>query len=155
MTAYLRRQDYQVAACAVDRLMRDEGLSGAIRGGKHRTTVAGGKDSRRAPDLLDRDFSGAAANRNWITDFTYTRTWLGFVYVALVVDCFSWAIVGWHAATVKDTALVTTPLKMALCRRDHAGRRVEDGLIHTATPGRLNTPRSPSPKPLSWKGLRH
>jgi putative transposase len=28
MTAYLRRQGYQVAACTVDRLMRDEGLSG-------------------------------------------------------------------------------------------------------------------------------
>ena len=25
------------------------------------------------------------------------------------------AIVGWHAATVKDTAMVTTALKMALC----------------------------------------
>jgi putative transposase len=129
MTAYLRRQGYQVAACTVDRLMRDEGLSGVVRGRRHRTTIPGGKDSRRAPDLLDRDFTAAAPNRKWVTDFTYTRTWLGFVYVAFVVDCFSRAIVGWHAATVKDTALVTTALKMALWRRDHADRRVGDGLI--------------------------
>ncbi len=41
MTAHLRRQGHQVAACTVDRLMSDEGLSGGVvRGGrKHRTTI--------------------------------------------------------------------------------------------------------------------
>ncbi len=115
--------------------MRDEGLSGVIRGRRHRTTIPGGKDARRAPDLLDRDFTAAAPNRKWVTDFTYTRTWSGFVYVAFVVDCFSRAIVGWHVATVKDTAMVTTALKMALWRRDHADRRVGDGLIHHSDAG--------------------
>ena len=135
MTAYLRRQGYRVALCTVDRLMRDEGLSGIIRGRRHRTTIAGGKDSQRAPDLLDRDFTAAAPNRKWVTDFTYTRTWSGFVYVAFVVDCFSRAIVGWHATTVKDTAMVTTALKMALWRRDHSGYRIGTNLIHHSDAG--------------------
>jgi putative transposase len=104
MTAYLRRQGHRVAACTVDRLMGDEGLSGVVRGGKHRTTIPGGAQSRRAPDLLDRDFTAAAPNRKWVTDFTYCRTWSGFVYVR--------AVVGWHVATVKDTAMVTTALRM-------------------------------------------
>jgi putative transposase len=55
--------------------------------------------------------------------------------VAFVVDCFSRAIVGWHAATVKDTAMVTTALKMALWRRDHADRGVGAGLIHLRDAG--------------------
>jgi hypothetical protein len=135
MTAYLRRQGHRVAACTVDRLMRDEGLSGVVRGRRHRTTIPGGKDSRRAPDLLDRDFTAAVPNRKWVTDFTYTRTWSGFVYVAFVVDCYSRAIVGWHAATVKDTAMVTTALKMALWRRDHAEHSVGAGLIHHSDAG--------------------
>lgn len=135
MTAYLRRQGHRAAGCTVDRLMRDEGLSGVIRGRKHRTTIPGGKDARRAPDLLDRDFSAAAPNRKWVTDFTYCRTWSGFVYVAFVVDCFSRAIVGWQAATVKDTAMVTTALKMALWRRDYAHRTVGDNLIHHSDAG--------------------
>jgi putative transposase len=139
MTAYLRRGGHQVAACTVDRLMRDEGLSGIVRGRKHRTTVPGGKDSRRAPDLLDRDFSAGAPNRKWVTDFTYVRSWSGFVYVAFVVDCFSRAIVGWHAATVKNTVLVTTALKMALWRRDYTDRRVDDGLIHHSDAGSAYT----------------
>ncbi|MDX1876183.1 IS3 family transposase [Mycolicibacterium sp. 120266] len=129
MTAYLRRQGHRVAGCTVDRLMRDEGLSGVVRGRKHRTTIPG-KEARRAPDLLDRDFTAAAPNCKWVTDFTYCRTWSGFVYVAFVVDCFSRAIVGWHAASVKDTSMVTTALKMALWRRDHAQRSIGDGLVH-------------------------
>ena len=133
MTAHLRRQGHRAAGCTVHRLMRDEGLSGVVRGRRHRTTIPG-KDARRAPDL-DRDFTAAAPNRKWVTDFTYTRTWSGFVYVAFVVDCFSRAIVGWQAATIKDTALVTTALKMALWRRDHADRRVADGLIHHSDAG--------------------
>ena len=135
MTAYLRRQGHRVAGCTVDRLMRDEGLSGVIRGRKHRTTIAAKGECRRAPDLLDRDFTAAAPNRKWVTDFTYTRTWMGFVYVAFVVDCFSRAIVGWHATTVKDTAMVTTALRMALWRRDHADHRVDAGLIHHSDAG--------------------
>lgn len=135
MTAHLRRSGHQVAACTVDRLMTDEGLSGIVRGRRHRTTIPGGKNSRRAPDLLDRDFTAEAPNRKWVTDFTYCRTWAGFVYVAFVVDCFSRAIVGWHASTVKNTAMVTTALKMALWRRDHGGHAVADGLIHHSDAG--------------------
>jgi putative transposase len=95
MTAHLHRQGHRVAACTVDRLMGDEGLSGVVRGRKHRTTIPGGKHARRAPDLLDRDFTAAAPNRKWVTDFTYCRAWSGFVYVAFVIDCFSRAIERW------------------------------------------------------------
>ena len=142
MTAYLRRQGHQVAACTVDRLMGDEGLSGVVRGRVHRTTIPGGKDAKRAPDLLDRDFTATAPNRKWVTDFTYCRTWSGFVYVAFVIGCLSRAIVGWHVATVKDTGMVTTALKVALWRRDHTDHRVGAGLIHHSDAG------SPSSRPF-------
>jgi len=135
MTAHLRRQGHRVAACTTDRLMRDEDLSGLVRGGKHRTTIPAEQGGRRAPDLLDRDFTAQAPNRKWVTDFTYCRTWSGFVYVAFVIDCFSRAIVGWHATQVKNTAMVTTALKMALWRRDHEGRQIGDGLIHHSDAG--------------------
>ena len=65
MVRYLRRTGHNAAACTVDRLMTDEGLSGIVRGRRHRTTIPGGKDSRRAPDLLNRDFTSEAPNRKW------------------------------------------------------------------------------------------
>jgi transposase InsO family protein len=136
MTPYLRRRGHDASIKTVDRLMRDDGRTGVVRGGRVRTTVAGkGKGHRRAPDLLDRDFTAERPNRKWVTDFTYVPTWSGFVYAAFVIDCFSRFIVGWHAATVKDTAMVTTALRMALWRRDHDARPVTDGLIHHSDAG--------------------
>jgi putative transposase len=41
MTAYLRRQGHRVPACTVDRLMRDEGLSGGVAGDVLGSTVFG------------------------------------------------------------------------------------------------------------------
>src|SRR3978361_843743 len=78
MTAYLRRTSMpEVSAGAVDRAMRTLGLSGVRRDKGTRTTIPA-KDGTRAGDLLDRNFTAAAPNRTWVTDFTYCRTWAGF-----------------------------------------------------------------------------
>lgn len=134
MTALLRRQGLTVSSRRVDRLMRELGINGLVRGKGVRTTVPD-PAATRAPDLLDRDFTAAAPSTRWVADFTYVRTWAGFVYVAFVIDCFSRAIVGWHAATTKTTPLVTTALRMALWRRARAGHRVGDGLVHHSDAG--------------------
>jgi transposase InsO family protein len=129
MTAYLRRTSMpEVGAGAVDRAMRTLGLSGVRRDKGIRTTIPA-RDGKRAGDLLDRDFTADAPNRVWVTDFTYVRTWAGFVYVAFIVDCFAQRIVAWHASTSKVTDLVMIPLRMALWQRGREG--------HTASPGEL------------------
>ena len=135
MTAWLRRNGFpEVSKHTVDRLMRDEGMNGLIRGRKTRTTIPC-KDGRRAGDLLNRNFSASAPNRIWGTDFTYVPVYSGFVYVALVIDLYSRAIVGWETSTVKDTALVERCLKMALWRRKHSNRPVDKGLFHHSNAG--------------------
>lgn len=134
MTALLRRQGVPVSKRRVDRLMRQLGINGLVRGKGVRTTVPD-RNAARAPDLLDRDFTAPAPNRRWVADFTYVRTWAGFVYVSFVIDCYSRAIVGWHAATVKTTPLVTTALRMGLWRRDRAGHPAADGLVHHSDAG--------------------
>ncbi len=134
MTALLRRHDLAVSKRQVDRLMGELQINGLVRGKGVRTTVPD-RNAARAPDLLDRDFTAAAPNRRWVADFTYVRTWAGFVYVSFVIDCYSRAIVGWHAATVKTTPLVTTALRMGLWRRDRAGHPAADGLVHHSDAG--------------------
>lgn len=120
---------------AVDRAMRTLGLEGVRRVKKLRTTIPD-PDGKRAGDLLNRDFTAAAPNRVWVTDFTYVRTWAGFVYVAFVLDVFAQRIVGWHASTSKKVDLVMTPLRMALWQRDRDGHPVEHGeLIHHSDAG--------------------
>jgi putative transposase len=136
MTAQLRRTTLPtVSAGAVDRAMRLLGLVGVRRGKGIRTTTPA-KDGTRAQDLLDRDFTAAAPNRVWVTDFTYCRSWAGFCYVAFIVDVFGQKIVAWHAATTKTTELVMTPLRMALWQRDREGCPTQPGeLIHHSDAG--------------------
>jgi len=128
MTALVRRRLPDASPGSVDRAMRALGLSGVLRAKGLRTTIPA-KDGRRAGDLLDRDFTAAAPNRTWVMDFTYVRTWAGFVYVAFVVDVFAQRIVAWHVAGSMHTELVMVPLRMALWQRDREG--------HPATAGEL------------------
>jgi putative transposase len=124
----LQREDVEVARCTVERLMAREGLKGAVRGKKRRTTIPDGQ-STRAPDLVDRDFKASAPNRLWVSDFTYVPAWSGTVYVAFTIDVFSRRIVGWKADTTMKTPLVLDTLEMALWARDHNGQPVPKGLI--------------------------
>jgi len=136
MTALLRRTTVPGASAgSVDRAMRTLGLSGVRRDKGIRTTIPS-KDGKRAGDLLDRDFTAAAPNRVWVTDFTYVRTWAGWVYVAFIVDVFAQRIVAWHASTSKETELVMVPLRMALWERGREGQPAVPGeLIHHSDAG--------------------
>src|SRR4051812_28109503 len=67
------------ARCTVERLMRELGLQGVIRGKPVRTTIS----DKAAPcplDQVNRRFHAPAPNRLWVADFTYVATWIGFVY---------------------------------------------------------------------------
>ncbi|MGW2183725.1 IS3 family transposase [Streptomyces sp. NPDC001732] len=83
-----------------------------------------------------RDFVASAPNRCWVADFTHVATWAGVVYVAFVVDIFSRRIVGWSAATPKETRLVLDALEMALWQRDRDEHpHVRGELIHHGDAG--------------------
>src|SRR4030042_1952985 len=90
----LQRQGTVVARCTVERLMRELGLAGVVRGRHHRTTVSD-EVSPHPADLGARAFRPAVPNRLWVADLTYVRTWSGFAYVAFVIDACSRYIVGW------------------------------------------------------------
>jgi putative transposase len=83
--AQLRREGVQVARCTVERLMRDLGIRGVVRGKTVRTTFPDEAAARRA-DLVDRRFRAAAPNRLWVADLTCVKNHAGWVYVAHIVD---------------------------------------------------------------------
>ena len=77
----MQREGFDVARCAVARLMKSMGLQGVIRGKPVRTTIP----DKAAPcplDRVNRQFRAPAPNMLWVSDFTYVATWKGFVYVA-------------------------------------------------------------------------
>ncbi|MBA3368987.1 MAG: DDE-type integrase/transposase/recombinase, partial [Geodermatophilaceae bacterium] len=111
------------------RLMRGLGLKGVRRGKVQRTTVAD-EASVRSADLVDRQFHAERPDQLWVVDLTYIRSWVGFAYLALVIDVFARRIVGWALATHLRTDLPLEALELAIWTRQRHG--VEDlaGLIH-------------------------
>ncbi len=112
----MKRERISIARCTVERLMRQMGLRGVIRGKAQRTTFAEPKAA--CPfDLVKRQFKADRPNQLWVSDFTYVSTWQGFVYVAFVIDVFSRRIVGWRASRSMRTDFVLDALEQALWDR--------------------------------------
>ena len=126
----LHREGIRVARCTVERLMRELGLRGAVRGKTRRTTTPDATATRPA-DLVQRDFSATRPNQLWVADLTYVATWSGFVYVALVIDALSRYLVGWQASRSLRTDLALDALEMAIWRR----QAQLDGLVHHSDRG--------------------
>jgi putative transposase len=81
-------QGESVGRHRVARLMRKSGIHGVTRRKFCRTTRRD-DESRPVPDLLKRDFSATAADQRWVADITYVPTWAGFLFLAVVLDVFS------------------------------------------------------------------
>jgi putative transposase len=131
----LNRQGAAVARCTVERLMRELGLSGVVRGRRAPRTTTPRPGDPRPADLLQRDFTASAPNLRWVADFTYVFAGPGTLYVAFVVDVYSRAVVGWSASRTKHTKLVLDALQMAVWRRERAGHRPQAGLVHHSDAG--------------------
>ncbi len=113
----------------VERLMHEAGTSGLVVRKRGRTTVRV-PGVRVADDLVERQFRPEQPDVLWIADFSYLRTWEGWLYLAAVQDAFSRRIVGWSMADHMREELVIDALTMALKRR-----RPDPGLIHHSDQG--------------------
>jgi transposase InsO family protein len=126
----LRREQFDVARCTVERLMGELGLAGAVRGRRAPTTTVPDLAAERPPDLVQRQFAATRPNELWVADFTYVATWQGMVYVAFVLDVFSRRIVGWRASAAMRTDLALDALEQALY-----ARRPNERLVHHSDRG--------------------
>ncbi|WP_313137737.1 IS3 family transposase [Paracoccus jeotgali] len=78
----LKREGFDLARCTVERLMKQIGIRGAVRGKVVKTTIP--DTSAPCPrDKVNRVFRAPAPNLLWVSDFTYVSTWQGFVLDAL------------------------------------------------------------------------
>lgn len=53
-----------------------------------------------------------------MVNITFVAAWIGFVYVASIIDVFSRRIVGWRVASSMKTDLVLDASEQALWARD-------------------------------------
>ncbi len=125
----LKREQFKIARCTVERLMKKLGIQGVVRGAKCWTTKSD-DDLFRPSDLVKRQFSATRPNQLWVADITFVATWAGFVYVAFVIDVFARRIVGWRVSRSLKTDLALDALEQALWARS-----TTDELIHHSDRG--------------------
>jgi putative transposase len=126
--AELREEGARIGRKRVARLMKESALKGVSRR-RSMVTTRRDRSRRPAPDLVERKFVADKANVLWVADITYVPTWVGFLYLAVVLDVWSRKIVGWAMAAHLRTPLVTAALNMAIEQRS------PNGVIHHSDQG--------------------
>ena len=126
--AELQDRGSEASLNRVARVMKGAEIQGVSPRKWKRTTLRA-EGVRPVADLVDRDFTATGPDQLWVADITYISTWVGFLFLAIVLDVWSRRIVGWAMATHLRTELVQDALDMAVARR---GAR---GVIHHSDHG--------------------
>ena len=125
----LRADGVAIGRKRVERLMRTDRLSGVVKRRRGKTTIRV-PGVRVADDLVKRDFRPPTPDTLWVADITYLRSWEGWLYLAVVLDCFSRRIVGFAIEDHLRAELVVDALEQSLQRR-----RPKRGLVHHSDQG--------------------
>ena len=115
--AELIEQGVCISRQRVARLMREAGIHGISK--RRGFTVTTRRDKRQAPanDLVKRVFQADGPNQLWVADMTYVPTWMGFLYLAVILDVWSRRVVGWSMGERMTADLVLAAFNMALEQR--------------------------------------
>ena len=96
---------YVVSERRILRLMKELGLSSS--GLKPRLNSANDRQYHYYPNKLKRNFLTNAPNKVWVSDITYAKVGLDFLYLCVVIDLYSRKVISYSISEYIDTALVT------------------------------------------------
>lgn len=125
----LKRRGKHIGEKRIVRLMRKDGLKAKTKR-KFKVTTDSKHHFPVAPNLLNREFTPEEPNQKWASDITYIWTAEGWLYLAVVMDLFSRAIVGWSMSERMTRELVINAFVMATKRRNPPS-----GLLHHSDRG--------------------
>jgi putative transposase len=123
--ADLRESGEKCGKHRVERIMRNHKIK-AIRGYKSPKAVKG-RPSILAPNRVNREFTVDAPELVWVTGITYIRTWQRWLYLAVVLNLHSRAVVGWSMKPTIAKEVVLDALMMAVWRR----KPTQEVIIHS------------------------
>ena len=111
----------------VARLMRAEGLRASSRKPFRPKTTQPDHAACPSPNLLAEADPPTAPGQQLVSDITYIPTREGWLYLAVVIDLFSRAILGWKLAPSLHAGLVSEALRRAL----DSGLVLAGGIFHS------------------------
>jgi putative transposase len=112
MTAMLRAEGYLINRKRVRRLMRKIGIA-ALGPKPHTSKAAPGHEI--FPYLL-RGLAIERPNQVWCADITYIPIGRGFLYLVVIMDWASRAVLAWRLSNTIDTSFCVSALQEALAR---------------------------------------
>jgi putative transposase len=115
----LAQEGLQVSRRRIGRVLAQAGLRCKTRR-KFKAPMASGQAQVVAPNQLNREFAVPAPDTVYVGDITYLPTDEGWLYLAVVLDLCSRAVVGWSMADHMRAELVNQALIMAICQRQPA-----------------------------------
>lgn len=118
LTRELNALGYPCSENRVARRMKKLGLR-ALAKKKFKVTTDSAHNKPIYENVLNRDFGTTAINQKYCGDITYIPTAEGWLYLAVVIDLHSRAVIGWAMDTRMKAELVCSALEMALYRRNH------------------------------------
>ena len=103
----LQAQGFRVSRPRVARIMKAAGIRARI---PRRFVVT--TDSRHnypiAPNILNREFTATRPGQVWVSDITYIKTNMGWLYLTVIIDLFDRKAVGWSMSkgmTAEETII--------------------------------------------------
>jgi len=112
----LADQGDTVSRKRIARLMNEEGLSCKTKR-KFKATTNSRHNKPVAKNLLQRNFHRDRPDEAYVGDITYIPTREGWLYLAVFIDLYSRAVVGWSMDSRMTATLVTDALQMAMWKR--------------------------------------
>ena len=116
ITRELKSQDEKCSHTRVARRMKAMGLK-AVAKKKFKVTTDSEHSLPVYKNILSRDFTTTSINQKWCCDITYIHTKEGWLYLAVVIDLYSRAVIGWSMGKRMKKSLVCDALMMALFKR--------------------------------------
>jgi transposase InsO family protein len=115
----LAQAGVQVSRRRIGRILAQAGLRCKTQR-KYKAPTKAGQAQTVAPNHLNREFTVQAPDTIYVGDITYLPTGEGWLYLAVVLDLCSRAVVGWSMADHMRAELVNQALWMAISQRQPA-----------------------------------
>jgi transposase InsO family protein len=108
----------------VARLMRENNLN-SRRKGKFVPTTDSKHTLPVCENILNREFHAEKPGQKWVSDITYLRTIIGWIYLTVIIDLFDRKVIGWALSNSLETIYTTVPALTMTVKN----RTPQEGLI--------------------------
>jgi putative transposase len=127
MTRELQKRGLRCSENRIAKLMRRHGLRARPRKPFRPRTTRPDHAAHPSPNLLAAASAPSAPGTQLVSDITYIPTAEGWLYLAVVIDLYSRAILGWKVSDSLHTELVLAALRQAM----ESGWVSPDAIFHS------------------------